>query len=88
MSLDLEARGEHGTVRIEGSETDGTGNYEVFVNGELFATITITAGARAGGQQRGRHSAHYGRAPHRAGGLRHLLRRRIFFEDLLEPVAY
>jgi hypothetical protein len=44
LSLDLEARGEHGTVRIEGSETDGTGNYEVFVNGELFATITITAG--------------------------------------------
>jgi hypothetical protein len=44
LSLDLEARGEHGTVRVTGSETDNTGNYQVFVNGDLFATITVTAG--------------------------------------------
>jgi hypothetical protein len=43
-SIDLEARGEHGTVRIEGGGTNGTGTYEVFVNGELFANIAVNAG--------------------------------------------
>jgi hypothetical protein len=40
----LEARGPHGTVSVEGSETNGSGTYQVEVNGEEFATITTTTG--------------------------------------------
>jgi hypothetical protein len=40
----LEARGPHGTVTITGSQTSTTGSFEVEVNGELFATVTTTAG--------------------------------------------
>ena len=43
-TLDLTARGEHGTVRIDGSDTNGVGSYQVFVNGDLFANITVSAG--------------------------------------------
>jgi hypothetical protein len=43
-TMDLQARGEHGTVRIEGGETNGVGTYNVLVNGELFATITVSTG--------------------------------------------
>lgn len=43
-TIDLEARGGNGTVRIEGGDTDGAGSYQVFVNGDLFATITVSAG--------------------------------------------
>ena len=45
-TVDLTARGDHGTVTIEGSQAaDGTGSYEVQVNGDLFATITVTGDA-------------------------------------------
>jgi hypothetical protein len=40
----LEARGPHGTVTITGSQTATTGSFEVEVNGELFATVTTSAG--------------------------------------------
>jgi hypothetical protein len=55
VTMDLEARGDHGTVSIEGSTTNGTGSFNVEVNGDLFAVITLTDGAAptivgAGGQ--------------------------------------
>lgn len=40
----LEARGPHGTVIITGEETGTSGTFKVEVNGDLFATITTTAG--------------------------------------------
>ena len=40
----LEARGPHGTVTITGNQTATTGSFEVEVNGELFATVTMAAG--------------------------------------------
>jgi hypothetical protein len=40
----LEARGPHGTVSISGTENGTSGTFEVEVNGELFATITISQG--------------------------------------------
>lgn len=40
-TLDLLARGDHGTVSIEGSQTDANGSFDVRVNGDLFATITM-----------------------------------------------
>jgi len=44
-TADLLARGDHGTVTVQGAETNGAGSYEVEVNGELFATITVTGEA-------------------------------------------
>lgn len=44
-TLDLRARGDHGTVAVLGSETNGAGTFQVEVNGELFATITVTGDA-------------------------------------------
>jgi hypothetical protein len=44
-TLDLTARGPHGTVNIAGDATSEAGSYEVRVNGDLFATIDVTAGA-------------------------------------------
>ena len=41
VTLDLTARGDHGTVNIQGTATDATGSFDVAVNGELFATITF-----------------------------------------------
>ncbi|HYC32616.1 MAG TPA: hypothetical protein VEB59_10050 [Gemmatimonadales bacterium] len=43
-TVDLEARGDHGTVTIEGTETDGAGTFDVEVNGDLLAVITVTSG--------------------------------------------
>jgi hypothetical protein len=43
--LDLLARGDHGTVTIQGSEENGAGSYDVEVNGDHFATITVTGDA-------------------------------------------
>jgi hypothetical protein len=39
-TIDLLARGDNGTVRIQGSATGATGSFTVRVNGDLFATIT------------------------------------------------
>lgn len=47
VSLDLTARGPHGTVNIAGSETNGTGTFQVKVNGDLFATIDVSAASSA-----------------------------------------
>jgi hypothetical protein len=44
-TLDLTARGPHGTVNISGNATDVAGTFQVRVNGDLFATIEVTAGA-------------------------------------------
>ena len=41
-SVDLLARGDHGTVTIEGTQVNDIGNYEIEVNGDLFATISVT----------------------------------------------
>jgi hypothetical protein len=46
-TLDLTARGPHGTVNIAGSATAGSGTFQVKVNGDLFATIDVTAGDTA-----------------------------------------
>ena len=43
-TLNLTARGPHGTVNIGGSATEGGGTFQVKVNGDLFATIDISAG--------------------------------------------
>ena len=44
-TIALQARGGHGTVRVEGSATNGAGSFDVEVNGDLFATITVTGDA-------------------------------------------
>jgi hypothetical protein len=41
VTSSLELRGAHGTVTIEGSQTEAGGSYAVEVNGEPFATITV-----------------------------------------------
>jgi hypothetical protein len=46
-TLDLTARGPHGTVNIAGNATDGSGTFQVKVNGDLFATIDLSAGDTA-----------------------------------------
>jgi len=46
LTLELTAQGEHGAVSITGTETNGTGTFQVKVNGELFATIEVTAGSQ------------------------------------------
>jgi len=43
-TLDLTARGPHGTVNISGNATEGGGTFQVRVNGDLFATIDVSAG--------------------------------------------
>jgi hypothetical protein len=40
MTLDLLARGDHGTVRVQGTTTDAVGTFNIRVNGDLFATAT------------------------------------------------
>jgi hypothetical protein len=42
-TVEIAARGEHGTVVISGSEANSAGTFQVRVNGELFATITTSA---------------------------------------------
>jgi hypothetical protein len=45
-TIDLLARGDHGTVRIDGSATEAGGSFDVTVNGDHYATITIDAGGQ------------------------------------------
>ena len=45
--VDLLAQGQHGTVRIEGSQTDASGSFDVEVNGDRFATITLDGSGQA-----------------------------------------
>ena len=44
VTSNLEARGPHGTVAVAGTQNETSGSFEVEVNGELFATITIPQG--------------------------------------------
>jgi hypothetical protein len=44
-TTNLELRGPHGTITLTGSYTDAAGNFEVEVNGDPFATITVSAGS-------------------------------------------
>lgn len=46
-TLNLTARGAHGTVNIRGTATNEGGTFEVRVNGDLFATIVVSVGADA-----------------------------------------
>ena len=45
VASSLELRGPHGTVTIVGNWADNAGTYNVEVNGDPFATITVTSGA-------------------------------------------
>ena len=45
VTSSLELRGPHGTVTIVGNWADNAGTYNVEVNGEPFATITVTQGS-------------------------------------------
>ena len=45
LTSSLLLRGPHGTVTIEGSQTETAGSYQVEVNGEAFATITFADGS-------------------------------------------
>ncbi len=45
--VDLLAQGHHGSVRIEGSQTDASGRFDVEVNGDPFATITLDGTGQA-----------------------------------------
>jgi hypothetical protein len=47
VASSLELRGPHGTVTIVGNWADNAGTYNVEVNGDPFATITVTSGAEA-----------------------------------------
>ena len=46
VSSHLVARGPHGTVSIDGTESGTSATFEVEVNGEPFATISVTQGAQ------------------------------------------
>ena len=45
VSSSLELRGPHGTVTIVGNWAENAGTYNVAVNGDPFATITVTQGS-------------------------------------------
>ena len=45
VSSNLELRGPHGTVTVVGNWADNAGTYNVEVNGDPFATITVTQGS-------------------------------------------
>jgi hypothetical protein len=87
VTSSLELRGPHGTVTINGTWADNAGTYNVQVNGDPFATITVTQGAEpvitgADGQ------------PLSAEELQALQEIYLvflggfdFFEDLLDPIV-
>ncbi len=41
-TVNIDVRGAHGRVQFSGSVTDGAGTVDIEVNGELFATMTVT----------------------------------------------
>lgn len=47
VTMDLLARGDNGTVQIEGTQTDASGSFEVEVNGDPFAIITVNGTGQA-----------------------------------------
>ena len=87
VSSSLELRGPHGTVTIVGSWADNAGTYNVAVNGDPFATITVTQGAEpvitgADGEPLSEEELHSLQEIYLVflGGF-------DFFEDLLDPIV-
>jgi hypothetical protein len=86
VNSSLELRGPHGTVTIVGNWADNAGTYNVEVNGEPFATITVTQGADpvitgADGEPLNEEELHALQEIYLVflGGF-------DFFEDLLDPL--
>ena len=92
-TVNIDVRGAHGRVEFSGSVTDGAGTVDIEVNGELFATMTVTLAGRAGVHRRGRAAAERAGARSAAGHLpgrrrRHgLLRGSDRPDGLIEPVT-
>jgi hypothetical protein len=87
VASSLELRGPHGTVTIVGNWADNAGSYEVEVNGDPFATITVTQGAEpvitgADGEPLSEEELHALQEIYLVflGGF-------DFFEDLLDPIV-
>ena len=87
VSSSLELRGPHGTVTIVGTWADNAGTYNVEVNGDPFATITVTQGAEpvitgADGEPLSEEELHSLQEIYLVflGGF-------DFFEDLLDPIV-
>jgi hypothetical protein len=87
VSSSLELRGPHGTVTIVGTWADNAGTYNVAVNGDPFATITVTQGAEpvitgADGEPLSEEELHSLQEIYLVflGGF-------DFFEDLLDPIV-
>lgn len=87
VSSSLELRGPHGTVTIVGNYADNAGSYNVEVNGDPFATITVTQGSEpvitgADGQPLSQDELHTLQEIYLVflGGF-------DFFEDLLDPIV-
>ena len=87
VTSSLELRGPHGTVTIVGNWADNAGTYNVEVNGEPFATITVTQGSDpvitgADGQAL---------TPEELQALQDIYQVFLggfdFFEDLLDPIV-
>jgi hypothetical protein len=83
----LELRGPHGTVSLTGSYGTGTGSFEVEVNGDPFATITVSGGSEpvitgADGEPLSEQEMQTLRNIYLMflGGF-------DFFEDLLDPIS-
>ncbi|HEX3234184.1 MAG TPA: hypothetical protein VHR41_08295 [Gemmatimonadales bacterium] len=47
VGVDLTIQGENGTIRLQGTVAAGDGSFTVRVNGDLFATITLSSGSEA-----------------------------------------
>lgn len=87
VSSSLELRGPHGTVTIVGNWADNAGSYNVEVNGDPFATITVTQGTEpvitgADGEPLSEEELHTLQEIYLVflGGFH-------FFEDLLDPIV-
>jgi hypothetical protein len=87
VTSSLELRGPHGTVTVNGNWADNSGTYNVEVNGDPFATITVTQGAEpvitgADGQPLSEEELHALQEIYLVflGGFG-------FFEDLLDPIV-
>jgi hypothetical protein len=87
VASSLELRGPHGTVTIVGNWADNAGSYDVEVNGDPFATITVAQGAEpvitgADGEPLSEEELHALQEIYLVflGGF-------DFFEDLLDPIV-
>ena len=87
VTSSIEARGPHGTVMVSGSQNATGGSFDVRVNRELFATLTVTTGeppviTGADGQALSPAELHALQAMY---GL--FVEGFDFFEDLLDPLG-